>query len=107
MEQNKSISAFIFKGVLLFLVFWGAHAWFTWGLDFLSFGAQTVLRISIAAAAFIYSIKNGIVLRLNSRLIFGIICYFVAINIPFKSVGEVLAQFILFVPILVLSLIHI
>ena len=102
MEQNKSISAFIFKGVLLFLVFWGAHAWFTWGLDFLSFGAQTVLRISIAAAAFIYSIKNGIVLRLNSRLIFGIICYFVAINIPFKSVGEVLAQFILFVPILVL-----
>lgn len=102
MKKNKNISAFIFKGVLLFLVFWGAHAWFTWGLDFLPFGAQTLLRISLAVAASVYSINNRIILRVNSRLIFGIICYFLAINMPFKSIGEVLAQFILFVPILVL-----
>ena len=94
MKKNKNISAFIFKGVLLFLVFWGAHAWFTWGLDFLPFGAQTLLRISLAVAAFVYSINNRIILRVNSRLIFGIICYFLAINMPFKSIGEVLAQFI-------------
>lgn len=102
MKQNRNISAVLFKVVLLLLVFWGAHAWFTWGLDFLPFVAQTVLKISIAATALIYSIKNRIFLRLNLRQVFGVICYFVAMNMPFRSIGEVLAQIVLFVPILVL-----
>lgn len=102
MGQNKNVSVFLFKIELLFLLFWGAHAWFTWELDFLSFGAKTFLRISLALVSLYYSFNNGIVLRLNSRLLFGVICYLIAINTPFKSIGEVLAQLILFVPIIVL-----
>lgn len=102
MGYNKNISALFFKVLLCFLVFWGAHAWFTWNLDFLPFGAQTFLRIGIAVIALIYASKNGIVIRLNYRLIFAAVCYLFASNFPFRSIGEVFAQLILFVPIIVL-----
>ena len=85
MNNNKNISLHIFKWMLLFLIFWGAHAWFTWDLDFLSFGARTVLRLSLAAIALIYAYKNRIALKMSNRLMFGIVCYFIAINLPFKS----------------------
>lgn len=102
MNNNKNISSHIFKWMLLLLVFWGAHAWFTWELDFLSFGTRTIFRLSLAAIAFIYACKNRIVLKMSNRLTFGIVCYFIAINLPFKSIGEAIAQLVLIVPIMVL-----
>ena len=88
MNNNKNISSHIFKWMLLFLVFWGAHAWFTWELDFLSFGTRTVFRLCLAAIALIYAFKNRIVLKMSNRLTFGIVCYFIAINLPFKASSQ-------------------
>lgn len=102
MDKTINISKTLYAASLVLLVFWGAHAWFTWWLDYLPFISNTILRLSLAIIALFYANSNGIRIKLNQTITIGVICFILAVNIPFRSVGELLAQIILFIPIFVL-----
>ena len=88
MDKTINISKTLYAASLVLLVFWGAHAWFTWWLDYLPFISNTILRLSLAIIALFYANSNGIRIKLNQTITIGVICFILAVNIPFRSVGE-------------------
>lgn len=71
--MNRTIINYLFDGVIVFLVFWGAHAWFTWFLDNSSNGLLTILvSLLLAFISYVYKSNNKVILNTSTNTLLGL-----------------------------------
>ena len=99
--KTSSISLFLYRCLLLILVCWGAHAWFTWEWDDMALG-RFHLFFAFFAISVIYIHTNNIAFQVKNRVLFAYLLWCIASLPPdFKIVSPVIEAFRFF-PLLIL-----
>ena len=73
-KQKTPIHVTLFRFTILFNIMWGAHAWFTWGIDS-SRPLQYVAYVLIAVITYSYQQKERIKIKFTNSLLLAIIAF--------------------------------
>lgn len=95
----KNITIILYQIVLLLLVLWGLHAWFTWPLDV---GNNIIIYGLIDFVAIIYAIKNNISIKLKNKEIMALFLFVITIAFYSNNLFSFIESIIHYFPIIIL-----
>ena len=98
---NKLITL-LFRFAILFEIFWGAHAWFTWQCDLSKSNRYLALAI-VFLTSFVYQKNQRLILKKSSNTIGALFCYFIGFWILSRfTLGSLVGNVLSIYPIWVL-----
>lgn len=100
-SSGSRITLLLYRCLLLVLLCWGAHAWFTWEWDYMALG-RFRLFFAFLAISLIYIYSNNIFFHVKGRVLLAYFLWCIASLPPeFKLVNPVIEAFRFF-PLLIL-----
>ena len=100
-SSGSRITLLLYRCLLLVLLCWGAHAWFTWEWDYMALG-RFRLFFAFLAVSLIYIISNKIYFHVKGKVLLAFLLWCIASLPPaFKLVNPVIEAFRFF-PLLIL-----